>query len=42
MSENGERTDNAYGRQLDGYTISSSCEPNGSGELKKLCLVIPR
>ena len=24
------RTD---GRQLDGYTISSPCEPNGSGEL---------
>ena len=23
------------GRQLDGYTISSPCEPNGSGELKK-------
>ena len=22
------------GRQLDGYTISSPCEPNGSGELK--------
>ena len=21
------------GRQLDGYTISSPCEPNGSGEL---------
>ena len=27
------RTD---GRRLDGYTISSSCEPNGSGELIKL------
>ena len=26
------RTD---GRRLDGYTISSPCEPNGSGELKK-------
>ena len=25
------RTD---GRRLDGYTISSPCEPNGSGELK--------
>ena len=25
-----QRTD---GRRLDGYTISSSCEPNGSGEL---------
>ena len=22
------------GRRLDGYTISSLCEPNGSGELK--------
>ena len=22
-------------RWLDGYTVSSSCEPNGSGELKK-------
>ena len=22
--------------RLDGYTISSPCEPNGSGELKKL------
>ena len=22
------------GRWLDGYTISSCCEPNGSGELK--------
>ena len=27
----GRRTD---GRRLDGYTISSPCEPNGSGELK--------
>ena len=26
------RTD---GCRLDGYTISSPCEPNGSGELKK-------
>ena len=26
----GRRTD---GRRLDGYTISSPCEPNGSGEL---------
>ena len=25
------RTD---GRRLDGYTISSPCEPNGSGKLK--------
>ena len=24
----------ADGCRLDGYTISSSCEPNGSGELK--------
>ena len=31
------RTD---GRQLDGYTISSPCEPNGSGELKKLSTMI--
>ena len=23
------------GRPLDGYTISSPCEPNGSGELIK-------
>ena len=23
------------GRRLDGYTISSPCEPNGSGELKR-------
>ena len=22
------------GRRLDGYTISSPCEPNGPGELK--------
>ena len=27
------RTDDD-GRRLDGYTISSPCEPNGSGELK--------
>ena len=27
----GRRTD---GRRLNGYTISSPCEPNGSGELK--------
>ena len=39
----GRRTD---GRQLDGYTISSPCEPNGSGELKsqhslvKFCLLV--
>ena len=30
------RTD---GRRLDGYTISSPCEPNGSGELKTLTLI---
>ena len=24
------------GRRLDGYTISSPCEPNGSGELTRL------
>ena len=29
--DDGRRTD---GRRLDGYTISSPCEPNGSGELK--------
>ena len=28
------RTDDD-GRRLDGYTISSPCEPNGSGELIK-------
>ena len=26
-------TDDADGRRLDGYTISSPCEPKGSGEL---------
>ena len=31
----GRRTD---GRWLDGYTISSPCEPNGSGELKMKAL----
>ena len=25
------------GRRLDGYTISSPCEPNGSGELTIYC-----
>ena len=31
----GRRTDGwTDGRRLDGYTISSPCEPNGSGELK--------
>ena len=38
MFENGGRTDDGRrrrtdGRRLDGYTISSPCEPNGSGEL---------
>ena len=38
MCENGGQTDGRRttptdGRQLDGYTISSPCEPNGSGEL---------
>ena len=28
-------TDATGGRRLDGYTLSSSCEPNGSGGLKK-------
>ena len=32
------RTDDD-GRRLDGYTISSPCEPNGSGELKTNILV---
>ena len=35
--ENGGRTTDVRrtdGRRLDGYTISSPCEPNGSGELK--------
>ena len=31
------RTD---GRRLDGYTISSPCEPNGSGELIILSIKI--
>ena len=31
--ENGGHTTD--GRWLDGYTISSPCEPNGSGELKR-------
>ena len=31
--DDGRTTD---GRRLDGYTISSPCEPNGSGELKML------
>ena len=30
MVDGRRRTD---GRQLDGYTISSPCEPKGSGEL---------
>ena len=29
--DDGRTTD---GRRLDGYPISSPCEPNGSGELK--------
>ena len=32
MVDDGRRTD---GRRLDGYTISSPCEPSGSGELIK-------
>ena len=31
--ENGGRRQTTNGRRLDGYTKSSSCEPNGSGEL---------
>ena len=33
--DDGRTTD---GRRLDGYTISSPCEPNGSGELKSFIL----
>ena len=33
MFENCGRTTD--GRRLDGYTISSLCEPNGSGDLKR-------
>ena len=32
-TDDGRRTTDD-GRRLDGYTISSPCEPNGSGELK--------
>ena len=32
--DDGRRTTDD-GRRLDGYTISSPCEPNGSGELTK-------
>ena len=32
--ENGGRRTKTDGRRLDGYTISSPCEPIGSGELK--------
>ena len=28
------------GRRLDGYSKSSPCEPNGSGELKKIQNII--
>ena len=28
------------GRRLDGNTISSPCEPNGSGELKNHCFLL--
>ena len=33
-TDGGRRTDD--GRQIHWYTISSPCEPNGSGELKSL------
>ena len=33
--DDGRRTTDD-GRRLDGYTISSPCEPNGSGELIKV------
>ena len=31
----GRLTDGQRRKRLDGYTISSPCEPNGSGELKR-------
>ena len=34
--DDGRMTD---GCRLDGYTISSPCEPNGSGELKTNALI---
>ena len=41
--DDGRTTD---GRRLDGYPISSPCEPNGSGELKmehalRMCVFFP-
>ena len=36
MFENGGRTLMTDGRRLDGYTVSSPCEPNGSGELTSM------
>ena len=33
INENDNNDDN--GRRSNGYTISSTCEPGGSGELKK-------
>ena len=30
---------NEDGRRLDGYTKSSPCEPNGSGELKMMSVM---
>ena len=35
--DDGRMTD---GRRLDGYTISSPCVPNGSGELKYIKYLI--
>ena len=37
MVDDGRTTD---GRRLDGYTISSRCEPNGTGELKRSLVAI--
>ena len=37
-TDDGRRTDDD-GRRLEGYTISSPCEPNGSGELKMKGLI---
>ena len=34
-ADDGRRRTPTDGRRLDGYTISSPCEPNGSGELKR-------
>ena len=46
QTKDGGRMPTTDGRRLDGYTISSSCEPNSSdelitGALKNLRLFIP-